>query len=244
MQFNPCGLAVDCIRAPFTTQVRPFTDSDLVVKQRWYRVPVGSACLEYPTIFNNRCWESEDYDTGDVGEIDRPYRKFDKRLPPVIGDVDHICGTPDQFRYGQLYNPALPPTLYAADGLPLCCRPPLEPILMSGIDALILRSELLMSGSSWYCRKLTAIWSPTVMRELMPFPADPFPRFWRSADAEVSLWAPGQPPFTGPNDWLLYSATTPYFNTRWVTSSWTGNGCRVFTRTSGGGPDTVEVCCG
>lgn len=215
------------------------------MRQRWYRVDKLTGCLPIPTAFSNRAWDNEDWQTGEVGEIDNPYRKFDRTPPPILMGLDHICGTPEQFLEGEIYPSPLPDTKYRPDGLPECCGAISDILYLGGFSQPQARDALVLGGSSWYCTDYTVFWGGALVTELPPFAAAPQPQLWRSVDAEVYLWAPNTWPFFVPY-WRVYVANYPFFNTSYsAPASWDGHGCQVFQRLSGtDGPDEIEVCCG
>lgn len=200
------------IRAPFTTEVRPFRGSDLVVTQRWYRVDKRLPTLPFPTIFGNQAWETTGFNYDDQGEVRVPYRKFDKRKPPVIGVVDHFCGTIEDFQKGEVYNTDLPDTVYAPDGLPVCCRP-------APRDAVLLGGKSFTGFGTIY--RVQGLGFDTLFYQAGPYS-------WQNVgEFEAILYAN----WLGETfDWLFSRERDPADGTYgvWQTFGWDGQGERTF----------------
>ena len=99
-------------------------NSQLASKIIWYEAAPDAEPLDFASGIVNLDWENDrDLFQDELGEIwgaPRPYQPG--VIPPGIGG--HVCGTPDDFRYGGIYDPIAPATRYGAFGWPLCCGPP------------------------------------------------------------------------------------------------------------------------
>lgn len=90
-------MAVDWIRRPYTTWIRPFKDSSHQEQISWYIVPDDTPFLPFYTRFASRLWDNERQMQDGPGEVQgapRPYsaNKLDnKRLNRIP------CGTAEQF---------------------------------------------------------------------------------------------------------------------------------------------------
>lgn len=58
-----------------------------------------------------------------MGEVRDAGKVGDWTPGPQGATGGHVCGNPDWFAAGVPVDPARPPVLYTADGLPTCCRP-------------------------------------------------------------------------------------------------------------------------
>jgi len=121
VRFNPCGLACDIGRRPYRTLFRPFRDSDLVVPIRWYKVPMGTPFLPFPSRIVSLDWVAEPWTATGVGEVFLAPRKFATWNSPHVPPGGHFCGTPQDFAEGGLFQPLDPLVGYTAGGLPTCC---------------------------------------------------------------------------------------------------------------------------
>lgn len=85
----------------------------------WY--PTDLPFLDFPTVFNSKEWETNYPDLRGLGEIRRDTaarKNWHPGIPGLTGD--HVCGTPEQFLYGDPDYTG-PPIEYDADRIPLCC---------------------------------------------------------------------------------------------------------------------------
>lgn len=123
MHFNPCGRAVEMLRAGYVTRARFFRDSDREVPIRWYRCLPNAPTLGFPSAICSLNWDDEPWIRQGPGEVFGAPRPFDRGDPIPAAAGEHYCGTRDQHRNGESFNPALPPTIYAANGLSICCLP-------------------------------------------------------------------------------------------------------------------------
>jgi hypothetical protein len=68
-----------------------------------------------------------------LGEV-RDTRRFAPWVQRPQGAIGgHVCGDPAWFAQGVPVDPARPPVLYTADGLPVCCRPGRGLLLGGGV---------------------------------------------------------------------------------------------------------------
>jgi hypothetical protein len=118
--FNPCGRGVDIMEDTVDDQIRPFSDSDIVVTRRWYRVPWGTPLLGFPTAFMSAHYEPFPWLGRTVGEVYPPKIRHTRNVVPPGMTFDHVCGTPEQFARGAKFDPAFNshPDEY---WIPRCC---------------------------------------------------------------------------------------------------------------------------
>lgn len=233
---------VDVIKRPYTTKCNFGVGGTLPATIRWYVVPPTAEPLGMPSIIRDLDWEDELDRYGDVGEVWGQPRKYDTREPPDVTGLKHVCGMPEDFRRGAA-APASPPRQYAPDGLPACCRPLPDALLWGGKNQPV-RYSLLYGGEAFtqYCPTYTRFFGTTPYIPMPGFGSPPY-TFWRSTGTNEFLYAPGQPPFTGPDEWL-YVELFP-FGDKYVTTNWDGKGCRMFTKIAGTGPPgDAKICCG
>ena len=121
MRFNPCGRVVDIARRTYTTEVRPFRDSDEAVQIIWYRALPGAPTLGFPTRINSLDWCSDPWQDRPVGEVADAERAFVPFPTPHNATGEHFCGTPEDFLRGCVLDTSIPPVIYRLNGLPLCC---------------------------------------------------------------------------------------------------------------------------
>lgn len=120
------------MRRPYRTKLRPFIDDDTEVTIRWYFVPEANGTLQKDSRIESLDWTTDPWTWTGVGEVYGAPRLYDTRQPPLILPTNHVCGTDRDFAEGEILNPTLPPTVYANDGIPTCCRPPLQGLLIGG----------------------------------------------------------------------------------------------------------------
>ena len=116
-------MAVDIARRPYTTTARFFTNSDQQIKVRW--VPADPARGTFPGV-SRVCsldWVTHPETAEGVGEVYGTSRNYNRGKPftGIVGN--HFCGTLDEHRNGEVFDPTKPPMLYQPSGLPLCCDP-------------------------------------------------------------------------------------------------------------------------
>jgi hypothetical protein len=152
---------VDFGRRPYTCMIRPFIDSDITVKIRWYRALTGAAEMPFPSAFQARDSELDEQADwqrarGEVADDDRPFSRG-KPLAGLFGA--HICGTEEEWTRGAIYPPD--PVEVGPDGERECCAvvgllwggsaPPLPitgGLVWGGSAVLEVASGLLWAGSA------------------------------------------------------------------------------------------------
>jgi hypothetical protein len=83
-------------------------------------VPRENGALPFPSRVNPLDWYTDPHRHTGVGEVYGEDRTFASAKPVrVLGD--HVCGTEDDFRLGQLREDGRPPTEYWPSGIPKCC---------------------------------------------------------------------------------------------------------------------------
>jgi len=93
-----------------------------VVRVRWYFVPAERPDLDLDTVFCSRNEELYDVGWPLLGEVEGATRLW--RNGAGVGDAPgtHVCGSAEQWVYGQASPPTLPVPVDVA-GTPLCCFP-------------------------------------------------------------------------------------------------------------------------
>ena len=121
-------------RRTYRTFARLFKDSDLQIPIRWYRVPPEWGTLGVPSPINSLDWNAVPWTKTGVGEVYGAPRTFVYGGPPAGGPFAHRCGTDEEFREGQAFDPFGRRTVYAANGLPVCCQPDAPIVIDGGIE--------------------------------------------------------------------------------------------------------------
>ena len=126
MPYNPCGRVVDFGRVPYRTSCRFFKDSDVETDIIWYPALPNAPVLGFPSAISSLNWGVEERDIGvycgyRVGEVPTAERKYTNQKPKPAARGGHVCGTPEDFADGAVYDPDAPPIPYRPDGLPQCC---------------------------------------------------------------------------------------------------------------------------
>lgn len=120
MPFNPCGRVVDFLADSVTDVIRPFRDSELTVRRRWYRVPWGTPTIGVLSVFiSNHFKAFKELQTG-PGEVFPPEIDYTRRGTPDGLLFDHICGDLEQLQNGALLDPAVN-VVYDDEWIPECC---------------------------------------------------------------------------------------------------------------------------
>lgn len=123
IRWNPCGKAVDMARRPYTTRVRPFRNSDITVKIRWYPARPEDGTLPHTSRICSLDWVTHPETAEGVGEVYGAARSFNRAKPIPGPKRTHVCGTRQEHEIGGIYDPSRPPMIYQPSGLPLCCDP-------------------------------------------------------------------------------------------------------------------------
>jgi len=121
VHYNPCGLAVDMARRPYTTRARLFQDDATEVDLQWYPVAEPVTCLPFPSKVNSLDWCSHPWLAAGVGEVwnkPRPYNGK-KALPYAVGLTP--CKPAAVFTAGEVLDPDAPLQVYNLDQFPACC---------------------------------------------------------------------------------------------------------------------------
>lgn len=111
---------MDFLQTPVTDTIRPFSDSPIVVKRRWYPVPWGTPTMEFPTSFTSHHYMHSPWAATGIGEVYPPELSYERRGTPAGMTFDHFCGTEYEFQNGALFDPAVN-VLYDDEWIPLCC---------------------------------------------------------------------------------------------------------------------------
>lgn len=120
------------MRSGYTAEVRPFVDSDVTAKIKWVRCNPGVPVLGIPNRINPLRWEGFPYLAGGVGEVFNEPQPFDpgRPIPGALGVK--VCGTPEEFAGGAVYDPDATPVGYSPEGLAQCCASPPGGVVLGG----------------------------------------------------------------------------------------------------------------
>lgn len=110
-------------RRPYSTWVRPFRDSDIEVKIRWYPARPEDGTLPFPSAIASLDWHARPYLKAGVGEVFNRPRNYNRAKPIPGPRRTHVCGTREEHGQGGLFHDPRPPMIYQPSGLPLCCEP-------------------------------------------------------------------------------------------------------------------------
>jgi hypothetical protein len=264
IRYDPCGHAVDMIRRPYRTTVRPFRDSETEAVIHWYAVPWSNGTLPFPSRINSLDWRPDRFNPSPVGEVTWAPRIFDgwgRIVPPPPGD--HVCGDPSDFELGGLYLPDEPPVTRDIDGIPTYCRPAIDGLVIGGegiriqpqpfspgavvmggtgivADVQTFSAGALVlggEGTIGTCHFLLNSTSPLIV-DLESFGFD------CTASPTTVIVFPG--------GWALFHTATIGTSGDWTlqnfiagvvftTTAWDGSGTRAFTLSSGTWPGTVTL---
>lgn len=148
MRFNPCGYAVDWARRPYWTKARFWDHPDApLVDLYWYFTDLPF--LPFPTVFNSKDWCEDPWHYDGLGEVFGAPRIYDglEQMPGLTGG--HICGTPEQFLYGDTWPPTGAPLTYDRDGIPTCCnRKPVAQVTSGSRPAAVVTGPPTATSST------------------------------------------------------------------------------------------------
>lgn len=229
---------MDYASAPYTTRARFFRDSPVETEIRWYEAAPNAPDLGLPSSIQNLSltrypWTTNPPGANQAGEVYGAPRIFTKQTSPPFLRYDHVCGTAEDFALGQVYDPLIPPVPRDANGIPICCNPP---VVASGGGA--------GGGTAGVYPRLFPAGSYTV--ESLDFPILTitlfFPDYWTGSDATPVRFADLQDPNLTLGPWNMNFIQSPPGNTLYqAPASWDGNGTQVFTNVSGPGSPTAIV---
>lgn len=103
-----------------TDWFKPFRDSDIMVKRRWYPVPDGTPLLPFPTVMNSIHYVFQKWEKSGPGEVWGEPVSFPRVGTPPGLTYDHICGTEEDFLLGAVFDPDAD-VEYDDEWIPLCC---------------------------------------------------------------------------------------------------------------------------
>jgi hypothetical protein len=115
-------------RREYATTFRPFRNSPQTVRIVWRRATPGAMPLPFPSKICSLDWVTRPALVEGPGEVYGAPRTFLKRGPFGGPALDHICGTEEEHRQGELLDDMRPLAEYGASGLPKCCDPDREDI--------------------------------------------------------------------------------------------------------------------
>lgn len=124
MPINPCGMAMDLLRACYTTEMRFWKDNNLSVPIQWFFCDENAKDFPAHQLFGSGNWASP-YGAwkgpGEVEDVPRPF--FSGVNPGLSGQK--FCGPLKGFTEGTTF-PGIPLHANGA-GLTPCCRPDIIP---------------------------------------------------------------------------------------------------------------------
>lgn len=140
---------MDWSRRPYTTQCLFFRDNPTPVTIRWYPVAEGAGSLELPTVINCLEWDDQPWVESATGEVWGAPRSFlnTSSLPYAV-DLGP-CGDATTFANGEVFNPALPPTIYNEDHFPACCQAIDAPSF--GLEIGLEAEPTPITSDTWTC---------------------------------------------------------------------------------------------
>lgn len=133
MRYDPCGRIVAMVRRPYRTTCRFFNDSDEENTIHWYVVPKTNPTLPYKFLIYPNDQNDLRMNPKAFGEVPlepRPFDGWNRIVPPV--PTDHICGDPADFAAGCSITDPRPPLVRGPDGIPTCCRPIQQGLVVGG----------------------------------------------------------------------------------------------------------------
>lgn len=268
MPYNPCGAVVDFGRSCYRTKARLFRDSDEEVEIQWYFARDDAPTIPYETAVTSSYWDREEVYVGlpyreGVGEVSPGPRIHTRPIVIPAATGRHLCGTREDFERGAVFDPDITPRVYRPDGLPTCCVPGMG-LLLGGGPArtggglllggaaregrgLYLTAQrrpraggLYLAWGGWplYCDTYSV--SPTVGGTSPLFRIAPDSQLWWNDTPGGMILVAGDPEAPDPSWFFSGNGATVFYSSGGL---WNGEGCRTFTRTSGTGPDTVDICC-
>lgn len=227
---------MDIARRPYTTRCRPWAASDEEVNIVWYPVPWTNPVLGFPSKIQSLDQCSRPWAAEGVGEVYGAPRVYNAEKVKPFVDGRHVCGNFREFNGEIPKDDSIPPVIYAENGLPVCCAPP---VIGQGGGEVGGVADVEVVSSLVYSDRFVSLWPP------------PYDGFF--GDALLLTITPDQvwegtatvlqvlesPLYTG-GDWFL--RVGPTGGSVWTASStWDGTGSYPFTHVSGFGPAFVAV---
>ena len=221
------------LRRPYKTKARFFVGDPTEVTVRWYPCKADAPFLEFPTSINSLDWHATPWLVSGVGEVpDRP-RPFaaGRAIPRATGE--HVCGTEEEFSLGEVLDPTKPPTMYADDGLPVCCGEPLKPAVKGGGVGGGSPTATVRPITPGFCTAYHYV-DPDVGATVTLLQINP--ERWRCVFPGPALG--DMVTFPSGAEWT-FDRTVPFFR-RFTTTNWNGSGSRVFV----GDEFNITMTCG
>jgi hypothetical protein len=107
------------MHAPVTDTIKPFVDSDIEVRRRWYPVADGAELLDAPTVFWSAKWEPFPYLPRTAGPVYAGEVSFPRVGTPRGLPNDHVCDLAD-IETGGHFDPDVF-VVYDSEWIPDCC---------------------------------------------------------------------------------------------------------------------------
>lgn len=110
-------------RRPYTTTARFFRNDPRETRIKWVVADPAKGTFPGVSKICSLDWVTHPFTVEGVGEVYGTSRRYNgaRGFGPIPGD--HFCGTLQEHREGEQFNPLLPTMLYNPSGLPLCCDP-------------------------------------------------------------------------------------------------------------------------
>lgn len=139
MHWNPCGAKIDIGRVPFVRKYRPFRDAPLLeVEIVWYPARKDAPTLPWVSALDNPVWYDRlsgiFFKDGDFVQ-EQPFQ-YSNEKPRLSATGFKPCGTRIDFTDGGLADSGLPPVIYTSTGLPRCCLPAIDGLVVGGMQTL------------------------------------------------------------------------------------------------------------
>lgn len=124
MPVDPCGMVMDMLNTGYKSKMFPYIDRpDIYALVEWYPARPDAKVYEAETCFRSSIWGSHLDQPPGPGELyERPWKTVPaKVLLSALGRS--VCGTPEEFDEGVIYDPDWVPPPVNGEGIPLCCNP-------------------------------------------------------------------------------------------------------------------------
>lgn len=248
-------------RRPYSTLVRPWTDSDETVTGHFYVAAPQAPTLGHPWFITPNDQFDLRRNPYRMGEETFAVRKFDgwgRITPPV--NFDHLCGTPADFAGGCSINDPRPPLVRDETGIPTCCRPLVGGVVVGGqayvqptpggvvIDGTALVGEgayieasggVVVDGSAqvqFYCDSYSVDTHTSGSYSLDRVPGTAAQ--WIDTSGKATMSA--DKPVDGEGNFVFVLAGVSFWSTQ---VPWTGAGCVEFINGTKIGSKFADVCC-
>lgn len=112
---------MDYLQDTVVDTIRPFRDSPIEVRRRWFRVPEGTPLLGFPSAFLSAHYEPYPWFPRDVGEVYPSQAEVVRPIEIDGFDYTHLCGDREDFQLGAAFDPTRN-VVYDDEWIPECCE--------------------------------------------------------------------------------------------------------------------------